>query len=674
MTNSDDDILRPNTFASSRVSISSLSTWRALLSSGHSMTHLPTGCSNIKSLLNHTPSIPGPDQAIEVIGNSSVFLEGYSSWSISTANTRLNPDCELPPSKQAPPREVLIGESRPGACTLSREYISEWPGLQPSPSSAGNYLAVFVLGWSYIFSARLVEVRRGTAQDGISYTENMAHMTHDIHKTTTEEYFDLDIGCDSLSAVRWWAAILAGGRGWQATISRHNETTHFSPWESHLETSYFRICYNAESESLPSANMEAPSSAEALEYLYNMARKHDVFDQLICAFAATMTLPSHNRFVAPVTLPKPLHGHGPRQDQNTERIYSDQIPTLAEISHYLTFSGVSGLLTSCLLGSFWEPGIPCNLASEWLNPALSELTATLFKSKQYIPVVWAMSERRPNVASLWLGAAITGLLPRILQVSKGYLPPIYPEAVAWTDSPQSFMDPANYRYVKSRRIGDRAMIPREDEFRLLYLTDCLSDDYRHPPICPYPPFGEVNLQDTSLEVRLHFSCNHRISYRSWEWKGVNGHALSDFGISPYLRPSRVKSIFSSSLAIWLLTGFVYSTTVNKSWMMNFICRTIWPNVRQAEEESSNDRLSAAATRALFLWTFYIEGTRTEDRAFWNHEWLESFLEGESAYSGESNLSEIEGEGEGEAKPLDFESIERWRADTEAKDLEGLSSC
>lgn len=126
-------------------------------------------------------------------------------------------------------------------------------------------------------------------------------------------------------------------------------------------------------------------------------------------------------------------------------------------------------------------------------------------------------------------------------------------------------------------------------------------------------------------------------------------------------------------------GIIATKTMTSAcaWMekaISMTTQTIWPNVRNTEEETFNDRLSAAATRALFLWTLYTEGTRTEERAFWNHEWLESFLEGESAYSGESNLSGIEGEGEGEAKPLDFESIERWRADTEAEDLEGLSSC
>lgn len=563
MSHSDNDPLRPHKCSSSQVSIFSLSTWRALLSSAHSLTHLPYCCNNIKSLLNRTPSIPESAQVIEYIGNSSVFLEGYSTWAVSATKTTSNPHCELPPTKETLPRKLYIGESYSGACNLSNEYFSDWPGFQPLPSSAGNYLAVFVLGWSYIFSARLIETRRRTAEDQVVYTDNLAQSSHDIN---IGECFDLDIGCDSVSAVRWWAAVLAGGRGWQATLFRE-DGTYFSPWEFHLSDSHFRICYHKE---LPSSfpNLEAPSSTEAQEYLYKTARRHNAFDQMICALAATMTLPAHNRFGAPVTLPKPICGYGSRED--TEVLYSDQIPTSTEIPHYMAFSGTSGLLASCLFGGFWEPGISCNLTSEWLNPAMKELTSIIFKSKQFLPIVWAMSERRPKVASLWLGAAITGLLPRILQVAQTFLPTIYLEAVAWTDSPQSFMDPPNHRYIKPRRTGGRVMIPREDEFRLLYLTDTLSDVYGNPPLCPYPPFGEVDIQHTSLPARLHFSCNHRLVYRSWEWQCKNGQSLSDFGTPNDPRPPKTTFKSSSLPKIWMITGVAYSATLHSSCIVSLM--------------------------------------------------------------------------------------------------------
>lgn len=91
-----------------------------------------------------------------------------------------------------------------------------------------------MLGWSYIFFARLIETRRRTAEDKVVYTDVSAQLSHNIN---TAERFDLDIGCDSIHAVRWWAAILAGGRGWQATLSRESGT-YFAPWEFHLSDSH----------------------------------------------------------------------------------------------------------------------------------------------------------------------------------------------------------------------------------------------------------------------------------------------------------------------------------------------------------------------------------------------------------------------------------------------------
>lgn len=563
MNLSDNDLLRPQESASLQVLALSQLTWHALLSSARPSAHLPHRCSNIKSLLNQTPSIPESAQVVESNGKNSVFLEGYATWMTSN-NRTLNHNCELPRIKKTLSRKVYIGESDPGVCNLSNPYFSKWPGLQPLTNPAGNYLAVFVLGWSYVFSARLIELRRRTTDDRVIYTDDIAQLNLG-HKTSTGDYFDLDIGSDRVAEVRWWAAILAGGRGWQAELTRGSET-YFPPWECHLDSSFFRICHHADLlSSIPI--LEPPSSAEAQEYLSNFARHHDAFDQLICALAAAMTLPMHNRFGASIALPKPIDGQGSRQQ--TEVTYADQIPTFDEIPRYMAFSGVSGLLTSCLFGGLWEPGIPCNLTSQWLDPAMKEIRPILFQSKQSFPIIWAMSERRPNLASLWLGATITGLLPRIFQVSEYFLPAIYLEGVTWTQSPQSFMDPSNHRLVKTRNIGDRVMISREDEFRLLFLTDTLSETYGNPPLCPYSPFGEVDVRHTSLQVRLHISCDHRLVYHSWEWQCQNGESLHDSGILNHLQSAKMVFKPISLTSIWMVTGIAYASIFKtKGWTVS----------------------------------------------------------------------------------------------------------
>lgn len=248
--------------------------------------------------------------------------------------------------------------------------------------------------------------------------------------------------------------------GWQRVLSA----------ECHLDSSTFRLRHCAQIPS--SISSEPPSAEEALEYLYNFARFHDAFDQLIAALAAAITLPSHNRFGASIILPKPINRPAsPSSRQNTQLIYANQIPTTTELPHFMALSCSSGLVASCLMSSFWEPGIACNMASQWLNPPFKEVFPHFIRSKNFHPIIAAMSQRRPSIASLWLGSAITGLLPRVFEMSRLFLPTVSLEAVIWTSSPQSFMDPQYHRLAPVKNIDGLDMISREDEFRLLFITD-----------------------------------------------------------------------------------------------------------------------------------------------------------------------------------------------------------
>ncbi|KOS39506.1 hypothetical protein ACN38_g9653 [Penicillium nordicum] len=315
----------------------------------------------------------------------------------------------------------------------------------------------------------------------------------------------------------------------EATLARDGKE-YYPPCECHLDSSTFRLRHCAQIPS--SISSEPPSAEEALEYLYNFARFHDAFDQLIAALAAAITLPSHNRFGASIILPKPINRPAsPSSRQNTQLIYANQIPTTTELPHFMALSCSSGLVASCLMSSFWEPGIACNMASQWLNPPLKEVFPPFIRSKNFHPIIAAMSQRRPSIASLWLGSAITGLLPRVFEMSRLFLPTVSLEAVIWTSSPQSFMDPQYHRLAPVKNIDGLDMISREDEFRLLFITDEDSQEYGTPPLSPYPPFGMVNVQNTSLGVRLHMSCDHRLEYHSWNWLCQNGKDLSDFGMS-----------------------------------------------------------------------------------------------------------------------------------------------
>ncbi|KAB8206000.1 hypothetical protein BDV34DRAFT_234945 [Aspergillus parasiticus] len=488
----------------------------------------------------------------------------------------------------------------------------------------------------------------------VIYTDSMAQGDCHSQSQTDEPLPDnsciIDIGTHDFAEVRWWAAILAEGRGWQATLTRDGKE-YYSPWECHLNSGPFRLHHRAQlPPSISSLKTEPPSSAQAQEYLFNLARYHDAFDQMISALAATMTIPLHNRFGAPITLPLPLPGRLPIAHRKTELTYRNQIPTPDEIPHYMAVSCTSGVVTSCLFSCFSEPDILCSLVSH----------------------------------SLWLGSLITGLLPRMLQVCRSYLPTVYLEAVTWTDSPQSFMDPQYHRLAPVRKTDGVQLIPREDEFRLLFITDVDSETYRNPPLSPYRPFGFVELQNTSIDVRLHYSCNHQLSYYCWNWKCEGGQVSIDFGIS-----SGSKAVESSiepnilrptgSKLAWMVVGSTYTTLYKSLLGNNFwapiyrklvsICSwlrglrpTNLPREDLDKEEIFDDTLSELATRNIFSWTFFSEGTRPEERELWKHELLELLVDrDDGAESSESSVTDVDDE----ANCKKLEHVHKWRGNVMA---------
>ena len=110
------DLLRPGSLLSSQTLTHSQSKWRASLSLAQSATNLPYSCSNVKALLNKTPSIPQGTEAAECAGKNSLSLEGYSKWSVLPADKSSRSTCELPPFKKNLSRNVCIANSRPKTC------------------------------------------------------------------------------------------------------------------------------------------------------------------------------------------------------------------------------------------------------------------------------------------------------------------------------------------------------------------------------------------------------------------------------------------------------------------------------------------------------------------------------------------------------------------------------
>lgn len=223
------DILRPTFSQSVRISTYSWASWSGLVISAHLASSLPSSCSEIRTLLNNTPSIPSASDVPDAVEGYLLVLEGHSKWSVSDKSSY--DECDLKATKDAYPRSAYIGVPRTSLCQLSDGYMSEWPGFEGMSQSSGNHLCACVLGWSYVFSARLIELRRVTPNDSVTYTDNMAQWSTD--GPASSGLFELPLEHVEPAEARWWAAILAGGSGWRATLYRDGKE-YSAPWACHL--------------------------------------------------------------------------------------------------------------------------------------------------------------------------------------------------------------------------------------------------------------------------------------------------------------------------------------------------------------------------------------------------------------------------------------------------------
>ncbi|OJZ89966.1 hypothetical protein ASPFODRAFT_58616 [Aspergillus luchuensis CBS 106.47] len=251
--------------------------------------------------------------------------------------------------------------------------------------------------------------------------------------------------------------------------------------------------------------------SKAFEALPQFAMLHNLGSQFSVAFTVALTIPIHNCHGLTLQLPQPSLDRAKCPATSINCVPQDWAALYDNLSYYMTLSCNPETIIYSLCGSFWEPGVPCNLVSSWLHPIL-----TCFLTRPL-----------PRTAALWLGAAAGGLTPMILRRTRRGRPPLDPVAFPWTGCLQSFMDIAGTGPYLDQSKGQ---IWRVDVWRLLHLPTAEEDDisYNYPPRTPWEPCGKMQTTECALRVVSHLHCpRHQIRYRHWNWEVENSAAIEE---------------------------------------------------------------------------------------------------------------------------------------------------
>lgn len=196
-------------------------------------------------------------------------------------------------------------------------------------------------------------------------------------------------------ALRWWAAILDPGGGWEATITV-GRNKHSSPWSASIHTTTDAYALPPLMSSLIRSR-PAPSFSTALQYVLDYCAAYRVSHLCDIALSAALHLPNHTKditlpvpdirgFISPMAITSILWKGG--QTHWTQEDYN--IDKLLALS--CNARGIKALLLSVL----YEPCIPCNFASPWIQSALAVLDSIQSKAA----LLRILSARAPKLEFL----------------------------------------------------------------------------------------------------------------------------------------------------------------------------------------------------------------------------------------------------------------------------------
>lgn len=562
-------------------------TWSALHASAREQTGLPLQLSHldIQGAFRHHPSFPANLHLHheKSARSSQVYATGCSAWTPNQPGSA----CVLPPFHQD--EKIAVAAWKPillkSGASATHSPAADWGSWFARPDK--NYMAVLVLAWSYILSARWAEIMPGEAS--LVYTSSMADTIgrEDPPKGPSESPMPtLDIEGACPAEARWWAAILAEGQGWKATLSLDGDTL-LGPWSfKHQPSNPFLIRKDLAFQNGSAVAYESaapPSCLKALHFLDSFCLDRNIADQSQAALAAVLLMPSY-RTAKGLQLPAFKVGpqltppSAPRQHPDVQSTWRPSLDKLMTLS--CRERGVS----SILLSGFYDPSIECNAAAPWLQGSFSAIRLLTPESPAVLGRM--LMDRKPNLSPLWVGATIIGLQDEVLRDAWRGMILLDLLSAASSETIQSFVqEPISDPLVVNGNIS------RSDQCRLLFFSR--KEFHKRLPISPWKPFGENPVGDTDLEVQAHVQCKgHRLRYQGFTWNCSDGTTVHQ----PFTGGDPVPAE-------------QYSSHTNQA------------PVDYAGLDPDKEHLSENPTRSIFGWLRF-DGYAPGEREIWKHEWFD----------------------------------------------------
>ncbi|TVY34829.1 hypothetical protein LOCC1_G007401 [Lachnellula occidentalis] len=451
-----------------------------------------------------------------------------------------------------------------------------------------DHVAILILAWTYVLSARWAEVIPGACVP--VYTNNEAKWDVSKSESPMGSSADIiDLGDVDDAAARWWTAVLAVDGGWNTTLLNDRGGILYSPWYTKLVSSQHFVLSSRSKSHYSSGSCPVASFTAALRYLTSYCEYHNVSTQSHSALAAALLLPVARWDNTKVQISSPRFRQKAEGQKKIACKTLAWIHNLDQLDKLLTLS-CNALGTKALLGSvFFEPGVECNICGAWLQGTFAFLDSNIMKDQQLLLRV--LMKRDPSLGFLWLGSFITGAHKRSLQQGRQAWWKLELNTAAWTGTLISFI-----QEPVSAIPSEAGEISRADEARLLYL--CRDQPYTGPPLFSWPPFGSTALTDTNLDVLQHAQCNanHGLEYETLIWQCRDDKRTT--AVIPHL-PYRTKN----------------GNPTNSNISVDY------DNLDQEEEDENSEMV----TRNIFTW-LREEGFPVAERGIREHEWIDNLDE------------------------------------------------